>query len=226
MRQVRQSQGLKQVDAAARLEISPPYLSEMEAGKKAPPVEVLEAMCSWQGFSLEWLLFGEDEEAGERARVREAAELVIDCYENGRLMNGQLKGAIARVMEYYVRTCKGVRVPVRSYVAADSQSRVAFEALETEWVELGEDAVAYRVRGDSMRPVAWDGQVVVFGREAVEDGDLGLVLLRDGRAYFKRVWLFDDHLSLESANPAYPERPVEVRHRDVRETMRYRATIA
>lgn len=68
----------------------------------------------------------------------------------------------------------------------------------------------YRVRGDSMEPLARDGQIVlVDGDTPPKDGDLAIVEFEDDTSTFKRVYRRGPTWFLMPINPAYPpaERP-------------------
>ena len=73
---------------------------------------------------------------------------------------------------------------------------------------------AFRVDGDSMEPVARDGQVVIASKAAwPHSGDLAYVELEDGTTMFRRVQVLDADTKKESwilqpVNPAYDARVV------------------
>lgn len=202
VRSERTAKGLIQEKAASLVGVSGPFFCQVEKGDRAPSWQLLEAVCSWRGKPLEWLLFGEEGE--EEGDVPELA-----------VAEGQP----------YIRRNRAVRLPVTGRAAADAGSVVAFDAIDPpEWVEIPPGAQVIRVEGDSMVPVALDGQVAVFVPEPPESGGLGLVELKDGRQWFKRVWQFEDHWVLESM--VVGEEPVVVRPKDVRMCRRWKATIA
>ena len=66
---------------------------------------------------------------------------------------------------------------------------------------------ALRCKGDSMiNARIYDGDIVyIRQQEEVEHGEIAAVLIDDA-ATLKRVYLYDDHISLEAENPQY--RPI------------------
>ena len=61
-----------------------------------------------------------------------------------------------------------------------------------------------QVRGDSMEPRIKDGDLALVRRQPVlEDGDLGVVVLRDGEGTLKRFQRKGDAVVLQPFNPAY-----------------------
>jgi len=70
-----------------------------------------------------------------------------------------------------------------------------------------------QVIGDSMSPLAWPGQkVAVDWAQRPGDGDLAIVVLKDGRCLFKRYWTEGNKIILESLRrpvPSAPERGVK-----------------
>ena len=63
---------------------------------------------------------------------------------------------------------------------------------------------ALRCKGDSMiNARIYDGDIVyIRQQEEVEHGEIAAVLIEDA-ATLKRVYLYDDHISLEAENPQY-----------------------
>ncbi len=63
---------------------------------------------------------------------------------------------------------------------------------------------AMRCKGDSMiNARIYDGDIVYIHRQpTVGNGQIAAVLV-DGEATLKRVYIYDDHIIFESANPQY-----------------------
>ncbi len=58
-------------------------------------------------------------------------------------------------------------------------------------------------KGDGMiNARIYDGDIVYIQQQDIENGDIAAVLL-NGEAILCRVWIFEDHISLEPANPLY-----------------------
>jgi len=67
-----------------------------------------------------------------------------------------------------------------------------------------DNLVGFRVRGDSMEPIARDGQLVLIEKGApVKDGDLAIVELKDGTRSFKRVHRKGKQVILQPVNPSH-----------------------
>lgn len=109
---------------------------------------------------------------------------------------------------------EGAPIPIRGYVRAGSDEIEYLSAFEGRAGidEIGlqaDDAEALRVRGNSMAPRYFDGEVVLF-RESVEPTEYlnrdCVVFLRDGRVMLKRVeaGTRKGHFTLRSYNPAEP----------------------
>jgi len=71
IREERRCVGLNQAEAAKGLGVGNSFLCDVEKGRTAPTVDLLEAVCSWRSQSLDWLLFGEDADAEASAIVAE-----------------------------------------------------------------------------------------------------------------------------------------------------------
>ena len=64
---------------------------------------------------------------------------------------------------------------------------------------------AFRVQGDSMEPVFQDGEIVfVVKDEDVRNGQIGVVLI-DGEAFIKKMYVEGDKLRLVSLNRLYED---------------------
>lgn len=83
-------------------------------------------------------------------------------------------------------------------------------------IALPEGAHLVRVCGDSMVPIALDGQAVWVVDAKPGDGDLAVIEPRDGPMLFKRVYRRDHGWECVSANPAPEFKPVSLRDAEVR----------
>jgi hypothetical protein len=91
--------------------------------------------------------------------------------------------------------------------------------IEHTQVPPPDQLVAFRVEGDSMEPVARDGQVVLALRDVQpKDGDLAHVELEDGTVTFKRIYIRRDRWLLLPVNPAY--NPTDVPASEIRRAMK------
>jgi phage repressor protein C with HTH and peptisase S24 domain len=98
------------------------------------------------------------------------------------------------------------------FIAWDGEGLVRAEI--TEWVSRSfadgdPRAYALRVRGDSMVPRYFPGEVIVTQpREICRDGDYAVAILKSGERLVKRVFRHADGWLLHSENPLYPDRQV------------------
>ena len=69
-------------------------------------------------------------------------------------------------------------------------------------ITLPQDAHLVRISGDSMIPIALDGQSVWVVNVLPHDGDLAVIEPRDGPLLFKRVYRRDHKWECVSANPS------------------------
>ena len=111
-----------------------------------------------------------------------------------------------------------VRLPLVGRVSANPRPDVIWEPIDPpEFREVPRGAVALEVRGDSMQPVAYEGQAVIAVDEPLDDGDLAAVEMSDGTQYFKRWWQSSPTQAiLVSVSHATIEPPVPIRLRDCR----------
>lgn len=108
-------------------------------------------------------------------------------------------------------------VPVVVTISGGPDASMIWEPLENEDPLDYTECQAARVRGDSMSPVAWDGQYAIFhpGRE-VRDGDLAVISLEDGEIMFKRIFHDDENNLLICESVKEGHRPRNVKLDDVK----------
>lgn len=105
-------------------------------------------------------------------------------------------------------------IPVVGYVGAGGDGDFADDYMQGEaidWIEpdLPEGRIALRVRGDSMEPLAHEGEVVIFGPQIHPDRMVDkrvMARLRDGGKLFKVLGPKDlktNRYALYSLNSAY-----------------------
>jgi len=232
IRSERKAAGLTLVAAGEGLGISHSYLSDMEHGRAAPSFAVLSAVCAWNGCDLAWLLFGgPSDEERQASRVAQAAQVVLDAFNGGvDVAHAGLEQAVSDVMVAYgQQQARRMRMPVTARVSATPNAGIAWEPIDPpEWIEIPQDVELERVEGNSMRPVAWDGQIVCFASDPPAKGELGRIELRNGERYFKRCWVRskDKAFVLESTNPAEPHEPMVVPFRKVKRARKWIGTLA
>lgn len=115
---------------------------------------------------------------------------------------------IAGVDDQPVEKTHAVRIPVFASVPAGIpleavEDIVDFEEISSELAKQG-DFFALRVKGDSMEPRIKDGDVVIVRRqEAVDNGDLAVILVNGNDATLKRFYSSETGVKLVSSNPKY-----------------------
>lgn len=113
--------------------------------------------------------------------------------------------------------CPHRRIPV--YSTGGGTHWVAAEEAAVYDTEIPDNLVGYRVDGDSMDPIARNGQIALaYERMNPADGDLAYIEMEDGSSMFKRVYIRRNRWLLMSINPQYG--PEEIRARGIRRAMR------
>ncbi len=107
-------------------------------------------------------------------------------------------------------------VPVAGTVKA-GYGRDAFEEMDGEYPADVRDPKNYfylTVRGDSMEPFIREGDLALVRKQNVlQNGDLGVVVLRGGEGTLKRFFMEDGIVLLKAFNPSVP--PVELSGADM-----------
>ena len=103
---------------------------------------------------------------------------------------------------------KGIKIPVLGRVAAG----IPIEAIEEvlDWEEISPDMAAngeyfaLQIKGNSMNPRIWSGDVVIVRRQScVEDGHIGVFVVNGYDATCKRVKYTESGIMLVSLNPDF-----------------------
>lgn len=107
-----------------------------------------------------------------------------------------------RVSEGWLLTGEGAEftgprmIPLAGYVGAGAQvipidDGGALDEVPSPWAELGPEAVAVKVKGDSMVPAYYDGDLLFYDEKHADFRHLlgreCVVALRDGRRYVKEL---------------------------------------
>lgn len=102
----------------------------------------------------------------------------------------------------------GIKIPVLGYVKAGIpieavEEIIDYEEISKELADKGEH-FALRIKGDSMEPKISDGDVVIVRKqEAVENGQIAVVLVNGDDATVKKFFRNDNGIKLVSTNPSY-----------------------
>jgi len=103
---------------------------------------------------------------------------------------------------------KGVRIPVLGYVAGG----IPIDAIEDvlDWEEIDEDMARYgdyfalKIKGDSMEPRIFDGDIVIVRQQDdVNSGDTAVVYVNGDEATCKKIKKTPEGIYLISTNPDY-----------------------
>jgi len=159
-----------------------------------PGTLFLMRLASVYGVNINWLLTGEGSPYGEPVMTK------ISALDNPMVL------------------------PMLGYVSADPYTSLVREPQnEYETIEIRPKLGTLRVDGNSMSPVAWEGQhLLVHLEEPPKNGNLAVVRTKDERVYFKR-YFYDDRLqivSLLSVNPTEPLDPVHLERHDIAHSYR------
>ena len=232
IRQRRESLGLTQDQLALQVNISKPYLSNIETGKaKNPPSDgVLTAIEGGLSF-----------EAGELTRIAHLVRTPPDVRDEHELLEAEVQklrsvikalhataprkafgGVDLDALAGQIRTesntrhlSAGARVPVINKLSAgyplhftdlDYPPSVAEEYVRCPDIHDSQ-AFAARVVGDSMEPRYREGDIIVFSPAApARTGDDCFIRFEgDGRTTFKRLYVDDEEsIRLQPLNSKYP----------------------
>lgn len=105
----------------------------------------------------------------------------------------------------------GVKIPVLGRVPAGIpleaiECIIDYEEIPVEMARTGE-FFGLQIKGDSMAPRILDGDVVIVRKQqAVESGEIAIIMVNGDDATCKRVMHHENGLSLVSNNTAYPPR--------------------
>jgi len=141
-----------------------------------PRAETIDAVVRELGISREWLMTG----AGEMNDVGPEGET----------------------------PARAIRLPVLGIASAAGSTYVAYEQPEPheiEYITIPSSLHVVQVQGPSMAPVALHGQYLIVNRDAPEDGDLAVIVLKTGGIFYKRVSYQGNLVLAASVNPAPDE---------------------
>ncbi|MCG9014564.1 XRE family transcriptional regulator [Laribacter hongkongensis] len=191
VRVARKNKGMTQGQLAAAVGIAQPTLSNLEKGKHAETVKIVE-IAKTLGVRPEWLSSGA-----------------------GPMLEGE-----ACALDANVSPGPNIRgmLPLISWVQAGAFCDVidCLQPGDAEaWypcpVTHTPNAYVLRVDGDSMFPEYRDGEMIfVDPRGGYVHGDDVIVRDPDGKATFKRLQITPDGTFLLAINPAWPDRIIRI----------------
>lgn len=179
---------------------TPAYVSLIENRKRQISMELLESFARALGVPPAYFL-QEDARGGSADDIKRA-----------------IIGDLCSIVERYSDACgrdvfrKLRRIPVISYTAAgeptvyEDMYPVGYADEFLEFSDINdENAFALRIRGDSMEPVLYEGDIVVVCPSwEVKDGRPVVVKTSDGEVTCKIYTKTGDSVVLSALNPRYP----------------------
>lgn len=181
IKQYRSKHNLSQRDFAKKCELSHTYIAALEknfdsrSGKKiAPTVDAVKSISKALNMPLQELLNVIDDE-----------------------------------QEFIINQNKSIRIPVLGSIPAG----VPMEMIEdiVEWEDISEDMLkggkeyfALKIKGDSMYPEYLNGDtIIVLKQNDCENGQDCVVAVNGDDATFKRVFKYDNGITLQPLNNSY-----------------------
>jgi len=169
-----ESKGLTATDLARKLDLSPGYIINVQNGhRRPPPPERLEQISKILNLTPE-----------QRNKLFDLSIEERYLEKNPLLREYGLGGPTPKPI-----TIKDVKIPVVSMAKGDDMDGFEFEQLEAhEYTYIDfKNCKAVQLRGNSMAPLAYDGQKVIYSEgETVKEGDLVFVSIKKRGQFFKR----------------------------------------
>ena len=110
------------------------------------------------------------------------------------------------------RTTPSIRVPVLGSIPAGIpmeaiEDIIDYEEVPADWGRGGQEYFALKIRGNSMKPVYLNGDVLIFRRQdTCDSGQDCAVMVNGDDATFKRVRRTSDGITLQPLNPDFEPR--------------------
>ena len=194
-------EGLNQQELAEKAGCSQSLISLILSGRAALTDKTAQAIADAFQEQVSYLMYG----------VRTMAYMQGDTEAEPIPLGGE-------VAEPSLPSRRSIIIRPAGRAAADAATRIEWDP---EAADLPDDLPpvvdAFKVAGASMAPVLWEGQwVAPDWRHWPSNGDLAVVILKDGRQLVKRYWE-DEHqvVTLGSLRPLSPDRP-ELPEPDIR----------
>lgn len=182
LKQIRESLGISQAEAARRLNMSRQKYGNYELGKRQADYETLLQIAEVFGTTVDRII-------GNRS-TESTVEPVASPVEFVRI---PVIGEAAAGMHCLAD------MTVIDYVSCDS-------AL----LQSGYDYVYLRVQGDSMEPELREGDLVLVRvQDTIESGEYAVVIVDGEDGLVKKIEIDSKHIALISENPYYPPRRFE-----------------
>lgn len=200
--------GVDRNKLSADLNVSYTTISDWINAKTYPRIDKIELMANYFNINKSQLV----EKIGTLERANDSDILSI--------YNQLTESNQTKVYNFAEKTLENQNnniVDLREYRDVDIQSCVSagtgivdLDANHTERISYNgfipnKYDTAFRVQGDSMEPMFQDGEIVfVVKDEDVRNGQIGVVLI-DGEAFIKKMYVEGDKLRLVSLNRLYED---------------------
>lgn len=178
IKELRRRSGLNQTEFAKKIGVTQGAISLWEGGRTRPNAEQLKAISDVFGVSIESII--SDKRPSPPARPRHAAA--------------------------------PIRVPVLGSIPAGIpmeaiEDIIDYEEVPADWGRGGQEYFALKIRGNSMKPVYLNGDVLIFCRQdTCDSGQDCAVMVNGDDATFKRVRRTSDGITLQPLNPDFEPR--------------------
>jgi len=187
LKELRERRGLSQYKLAELLGVSPSTVAAWEVGRNEPSYDMLRKIADVFEVSVDYLLGKTDEP--------------IPAYK--------------KIEDYpWYRAVK--HIPVYNGANAGDVGSFPDGSTVLRWIGVPKNVpadFAIVVHGDSMEPKIHDGDIVVVSTQRpFINGELVVVII-DGEAYVKRLWVENNRVVLQSENPRY--KPIVLSRRQV-----------
>lgn len=195
---------MTQEDLALALGYSKQTISNWETGLKTPRMGAIQKLADYFNVSKSFLIDGEEI----------INKNILSIYNQ---LNESNQAKVYNFAENTLESQNNNIVDLREYRDVDIQSTVSagtgvvdLDANHTERISYNgfipnKYDTAFRVQGDSMEPMFQDGEIVfVVKDEDVRNGQIGVVLI-DGEAFIKKMYVEGDKLRLVSLNKQYED---------------------
>lgn len=158
--------------------------SQWKSGKQKPSSDKLEKIADYFGVSVDYLL-------GTNSDTK--TPLNFQLIDMSKMISVPIVGRVAAGRSCYAD----------KYITG-------YELVHPDSIKTGYDYIYLKVKGDSMEPQLFDGDLVLVQlQDVVEHGDYAVVIVDGEDGLVKRFEYGEGYIRLVSYNPYYPPRVFE-----------------
>lgn len=184
LKSLRKEKELSQQELANIIKISKSSINMYERGEREPSFETMEAFADFFNVDMDYLHGRQD--------IKRKIDITGE-FQKRQNLPSNIRPAVKRRYRYLGKVACG------EPIFADEQKET--------YVDLESDVRAdfvLEAKGDSMiNARIYDGDIVFIREQPdVQDGEIAVIII-DDEATLKRVYKYDDHISLCSENPRY-----------------------